>query len=534
MGAGLGDVIHITRTIARNGDWTDQEKGELLRLMHGLAAQNLLPETARGVSDAGDPWFVVSHPTTGEVLAHVARIAGRFVVHHMAEDLVLEGENLRELMLQVLGDPPDTRRTGSDTRPPPPLILAALVLVTDFFLSTEPVQAKEPAREEAADTVPPESSDAEDAASVVPFAEGPAVERNSARMAENAAVLDGRQNNEAARPAASERPTQTATVAWLSTLIAVSLTEGLHWPVGEGMAVATREPLGDDIGQYIAGTEGDDRVEGGATDDTIEGGGGADALHGGAGSDRLFGGDGDDRLEGGDGDDRLDGGSGNDTLHGGNGRDLLVGGDGDDVIFISTGDRAVGGHGADRFVITASLLDEWQEVAQAGQPVELKDYVADFDIATDRLDLDTRGGTVVLIPVSETGSAVIVGKNDTAGTPTPVIKPGLVLVGIDIDADGRIDFHIAERTSADTDGDGTIDAVVGHSAQPSKGALATTVSPDVPMINRTADAPASSLAALSMADPPDHDEPAVHSAFHPGDPLDPWHKNIPLPDPFWG
>ena len=72
---------------------------------------------------------------------------------------------------------------------------------------------------------------------------------------------------------------------------------------------ASDEPLGIPI----AGTEGDDRVFGGAADDSLEGGAGNDLLDGGAGADRLAGGEGNDTLVGGEGIDRLEGGAGDDA-----------------------------------------------------------------------------------------------------------------------------------------------------------------------------------------------------------------------------
>jgi Ca2+-binding RTX toxin-like protein len=72
------------------------------------------------------------------------------------------------------------------------------------------------------------------------------------------------------------------------------------------------------------GTEGPDRLTGGAGPDHLLGQAGDDRLTGGRGHDRLEGGAGADTLLGGPGDDYLDGGPGADTLTGGPGHDTYV------------------------------------------------------------------------------------------------------------------------------------------------------------------------------------------------------------------
>jgi len=77
----------------------------------------------------------------------------------------------------------------------------------------------------------------------------------------------------------------------------------------------------------IAGTEGDDNINGGNGADVIVGLGGNDTINGGNGDDIICGGDGDDILNGGNGDDTIDGGPGTDTLDGGKGNDSCLNGE---------------------------------------------------------------------------------------------------------------------------------------------------------------------------------------------------------------
>ena len=64
----------------------------------------------------------------------------------------------------------------------------------------------------------------------------------------------------------------------------------------------------------LAGTAGDDVINGGAGSETIKGEAGNDTLSGGDARDILIGGDGNDTLDGGAGDDLLTGGAGDDTF----------------------------------------------------------------------------------------------------------------------------------------------------------------------------------------------------------------------------
>lgn len=77
-----------------------------------------------------------------------------------------------------------------------------------------------------------------------------------------------------------------------------------------------------------------DRVAGSMGDDVVDGFGGADWIDGRAGHDRLFGGSGNDSLLGGNGNDVLNGGDGNDILVSGFGADVVTGGAGNDMLRI--------------------------------------------------------------------------------------------------------------------------------------------------------------------------------------------------------
>jgi Big-like domain-containing protein/hemolysin type calcium-binding protein len=108
---------------------------------------------------------------------------------------------------------------------------------------------------------------------------------------------------------------------------------------------------GDDI---VSGQGGNDVISGGAGRDTLNGDAGADTLNGDADRDTLIGGADDDLLFGGADVDRLDGGTGNDQLVGGAGLDDLTGGAGVDLFVL---DGPVGA-AADRIRDFVSGVDD--------------------------------------------------------------------------------------------------------------------------------------------------------------------------------
>jgi len=107
---------------------------------------------------------------------------------------------------------------------------------------------------------------------------------------------------------------------------------------------------GDDGGNNIIGTDGDDIIFSYGGDDTIDAG---------LGNDIICSGDGDDTIIAAGGDDRIDVGSGNDTVSGGTGDDLVLGvfgnntvngGSGDDLIITGQGDDTVNANGGDDII----------------------------------------------------------------------------------------------------------------------------------------------------------------------------------------
>jgi Ca2+-binding RTX toxin-like protein len=115
--------------------------------------------------------------------------------------------------------------------------------------------------------------------------------------------------------------------------------------------------IGNVVGNYLKGNQGNDILVGGRGDDELIGNQGEDQLYGGQDNDlldggwhfdKLYGEDGNDRIYGDRGNDFLDGGDGDDRLYGGTENDELIGGDGDDFLYGEDGnDILSGGAGND-------------------------------------------------------------------------------------------------------------------------------------------------------------------------------------------
>jgi Ca2+-binding RTX toxin-like protein len=104
--------------------------------------------------------------------------------------------------------------------------------------------------------------------------------------------------------------------------------------------------IGNDLGNFINGAEGNDAIFGGSGDDILLGGDGNDAISGGAGNDIIDVGNGNNVVDGGAGTDTIFAGSGNDILSGGDGDDTIFGGDGDDILYGGEGNDYVAGNGS--------------------------------------------------------------------------------------------------------------------------------------------------------------------------------------------
>jgi hypothetical protein len=395
---------------AAGGDWTAGERERLSQLAGKLTAGGANVDAAYGVSDAGDPWCVITDETD-EVLIHVARINGQFVIHDAAADAIQEEDTLWSAFERLMG--PGWRDQDDEERVIPLrqaqsllALVAALLFVREVAHQTEP-------------TLQADSHDGAPLAAGAEIAALPPATHEGAVAAphpQTPAPEDSSPRRQALVAKAAENPTEGAPQTAPSALEPATPH---HAPAP--MALAQASPA-QEIGHALVG--GDIGV----------------TLTGGAGDDILLGGRRGDHLIGGAGNDTLDGGG----AHAGE-IDLLEGGAGDDRLIVGARTVAIGGEGHDTFVVGAKpQAPEPDEIEGPPAPAQTSGVILDFT-TDDRLELAPNATIVSITPTTDVLSGL---HGFTALTRTP-ITPG-VTVGIDLDGDGRADTYVLVAGSGTT------------------------------------------------------------------------------------
>ena len=136
------NVVPLKRLFRRSWDWSPRELAEFYRVESALIQAGLKIDTERGLSDEGDPWFAFCRPDDGEVIVHIARIGGVYILAGPSYDGIASGGDIAALvrdlvtrhpLIQTRGDNP---RQGSKIFLHPAALLIAVV-ATAFFKSTE-------------------------------------------------------------------------------------------------------------------------------------------------------------------------------------------------------------------------------------------------------------------------------------------------------------------------------------------------------------------------------------------------------------
>lgn len=349
----MGQVVPFVNRVRDSGDWTAAERARLQDLADRLSASGIRVEVVFGATDEGDPWCVVTD-SDGDVLIHVARIDGTFVVHSAVDDAVNENADLHTALRERL------EATEGDVAPQSATILPfgltarqgqtflALVVATSFFYETTGVGGEAEAAEKPPE-LPTEPSPPP------PEADGPSQDRD---LATQGATLHPSTSGAAPAVVALMAPSQEPAPAAApreeapASAPAVAPAEPAPAAKAEPAAVASAKAEAE-APVVIHGTDGDDNLVGTSADEHIVGG------------------------------------AGNDTLRGGGGHDLLQGGGGDDRIELTTNAVAEGGEGADTFVIQAPV--------QLGHADTLLGTILDFSrLEGDRLTL--ANGRFVQLP----------------------------------------------------------------------------------------------------------------------------------------
>src|SRR3990167_8427976 len=157
----MGQVVPFIARVRDSGDWSATERARLQELADRLAAGGVDVEVIFGATDEGDPWCVVTDGN-GDVLIHVARIDGVFVVHSAVDDAVNENVDLHTALRDRLAATEEAIAPESATILPFGLTarqgqtFLALVVAAAFFYETSGVAGTAEAAELPQDLPPPE------------------------------------------------------------------------------------------------------------------------------------------------------------------------------------------------------------------------------------------------------------------------------------------------------------------------------------------------------------------------------------------
>ncbi|MDO9217087.1 MAG: hypothetical protein Q7U14_07425, partial [Lacisediminimonas sp.] len=131
----MGAVLQFAK-IQTGDDWTPGERAQLREIWSQLTADMEELEVVFGKSELGDPWCVIGDES-GEVMLHVARIAGEFVVHSTAADTVAEGFDLWNTVARLLGSSLRDRRGELLSFPSDSATTSAIALFLSIALARE-------------------------------------------------------------------------------------------------------------------------------------------------------------------------------------------------------------------------------------------------------------------------------------------------------------------------------------------------------------------------------------------------------------
>lgn len=393
----MSNVVSFEPRPSAGGGWTAAERARLSELADRLSGNGAKVEVVYGMTDEGDPWCVIKDENE-EVLIHVARINGQFVIHDASADAVQEGDTLWSACDRLLGG--DWREVREDVvvslsaRQVQTFI--ALVVAGTFIYDIEHAEA-------APDTTPAEP--AAPAPALISVAATEAAQASTEEQRQDLLALQHGPSDDAAPPAALSP--ETATTPAPSQAAAADTPSQT-----EAVATALAAPPEPAPGHVLQGTDGHDDLRGGDGDDTLHGGAGDDSLSGGAGADHLYGGAGADTLDG--------GGAPEGKF------DFLDGGEGDDQIELAPTTLAFGGAGADTFVLH-----------DRPGPDGLLGMIFDFSAEQgDRL-VNAQGKNVLGRP-EHADPAQGVQTFESLATRTP--QPGQRIL-LDIDGDGQEDGY---------------------------------------------------------------------------------------------
>jgi hypothetical protein len=420
----MGDILpFIPRPLV--SDWSANERGLLLLLTQQLKTSYGEVDGVFGLSDSGDPWYVVTDANQ-DVLVHIARIEGQFVVHDAAVDMFHQVGSLWSALRQLMA--PDAPRD------PNGVVVAfnpasreaqsflSLVIAFGLFLEIRGGEFADVASSLGVGAPRGGETPAETLASKLIAALSLEADRSQIEALIAAATAREPAPQSASPPVKAEGVAAHAPETEAQSLVAFkspSAASAQAVPFPEAQPKSAPPPIEGSGGHEAAGTGF------AATKAVLQGTSGADVLMGSRAGETINGGAGDDHING--------GGAGSGQI------DRLNGEAGDDRIVMDARVVATGGAGADTFLISA------HPSASGGEG--LLGVVLDFSTAQgDQLAVSgdakmtvvsaTAVGDVLSLQGTALGEADIAALADVS-QPAPGAR-----VGFDVNGDGREDVFI--------------------------------------------------------------------------------------------
>lgn len=149
----MGAQVVQLRSLVRSG-WSSNELAQLYRVESALIQSGLRIETCGGLSDEGDPWFAFCRPDDGEVIVHVARIQGVYILASAAYAQVASGCDITAMVRDLIERHPLVQMSGQGRGANVflhPITLLIAVVAAAFFKNSE-ARASSPSHVKMADS----------------------------------------------------------------------------------------------------------------------------------------------------------------------------------------------------------------------------------------------------------------------------------------------------------------------------------------------------------------------------------------------
>ena len=95
-------VMYLTKARRNRADWSKEEFGYLQRATSLVRKLGIYVETDHGVTDEGEPWFVICDASSDEVLVHFCRTQDRYIACAPFLESSLVGHTFADLIERFL------------------------------------------------------------------------------------------------------------------------------------------------------------------------------------------------------------------------------------------------------------------------------------------------------------------------------------------------------------------------------------------------------------------------------------------------